>query len=230
MLYGHRQDVDGYAGALTQFDKWLGEFMPKLRDGDMMIITADHGCDPSDLSTDHTREYIPLAAYGKQILPVNLGVRATFADIAATVAEVFGVEYACRGESMLGELTDMREHIARSAIRAMKCSYSPYSGYRVGAALLGAGGPPRLDRHARQGRRHRNRAGGPLRGRRRRGGRGRLPGARKGRGRRAALDPRALALPDRHRVLHQGAVPQPGFRHRGMAVHRLQLISSPSPA
>lgn len=140
MLYGHRQDVDGYAGALTQFDKWLGEFMPKLRDGDMMIITADHGCDPSDLSTDHTREYIPLAAYGKQILPVNLGVRATFADIAATVAEVFGVEYACRGESMLGELTDMREHIARSAIRAMKCSYSPYSGYRVGAALLGASG------------------------------------------------------------------------------------------
>ena len=108
MLYGHRQDVDGYANALTAFDKWLGEFLPQLLDDDLLIITADHGCDPSDNSTDHTREYIPLIAYGKQVLPVNLGIRTTFADIAATVVEALGTEYSCAGKSMFGELTDLR--------------------------------------------------------------------------------------------------------------------------
>ncbi len=140
MLYGHRQDADGYANALTEFDKWLSEFLPKLREDDLLMITADHGCDPSDDSTDHTREYIPLMMYGKSILPVNLGIRPTFADIAATIAEIFGVEYTCCGNSMLGELTDLRQHLVASAVRAMENSYSPYSGYKVGAALLAASG------------------------------------------------------------------------------------------
>ena len=136
MLYGHRQDADGYANALSVFDKWLGDFLGRLGEGDMLIITADHGCDPSDSSTDHTREYIPLLAYGKGILPVNLGVRRTFADIAATVAEALGVEYPCAGRSMLGELTDIRVYLRERAVRAMENSYCPYSGFSVGAALL----------------------------------------------------------------------------------------------
>ena len=140
MLYGHRQDVDGYANALTAFDKWLGEFLPQLLDDDLLIITADHGCDPSDNSTDHTREYIPLIAYGKQVLPVNLGIRTTFADIAATVVEALGTEYSCAGKSMFGELTDLRCFLKERAISAMSRSYCPYSGYKVGAALLTASG------------------------------------------------------------------------------------------
>lgn len=140
MLYGHRQDVEGYANALTKFDQWLGIFLSTLREDDMLLLTADHGCDPSDASTDHTREYIPLIAYGRDILPVNLGVRRTFTDIAATVTEALGVSYSCEGKSMLGELTDMRLHLRESAVRAMEKSYSPYSEFRVGAALLGGSG------------------------------------------------------------------------------------------
>ena len=136
MLYGHRQDVDGYANALTKFDKWLGNFIPKLREDDMLMITADHGCDPSDQSTDHTREYIPLIVYGKKIIPMNLGVRSTFADIAATVTQALGVDFPCEGRSMLGELTDLRTYLRESAVHAMNHSYSPYSQFRVGAALL----------------------------------------------------------------------------------------------
>ena len=136
MLYGHRQDADGYANALSLFDKWLGEFLGKLREEDLLLMTADHGCDPSDSSTDHTREFIPLLAYGRKVLPVNLGVRSTFADIAATVAEALGVEYPCVGSSMLGELTDIRTHLRARAVRAMERAYCPYSGFKVGAALL----------------------------------------------------------------------------------------------
>ena len=140
MLYGHRQDAEGYASALSDFDKWLGGFLAKLREGDMLLITADHGCDPSDSSTDHTREYIPLLAYGMGIQPLNLGVRRTFADIAATVAEALGVEYTCAGGSMLGELTDIRAYLRERAVKAMEHSYCPYSGFTVGAALLGKSG------------------------------------------------------------------------------------------
>ena len=136
MLYGHRQDADGYAAALTKFDGWLGGFLAKLREDDMLMITADHGCDPSDNSTDHTREYIPLLVYGRKIIPVNIGVRSTFADIAATVTQALGVDFPCAGTSMLGELTDLRTHLRNSAVRAMSHSHSPYSGFRVGAALL----------------------------------------------------------------------------------------------
>lgn len=99
MLYGHRQDPDGYAAALTEFDGWLPGFLQKLGPEDMVFITADHGCDPSDQSTDHTREYVPLLALGQGIEPVNLGTRSTFADLAATVCELLGVTYETPGES-----------------------------------------------------------------------------------------------------------------------------------
>lgn len=104
MLYGHRQDIDGYAAAFAKFDKWLPEFTGKMREDDVLIITADHGCDPGDHHTDHTREYTPLIVYGKNIKPVNLGTRASFADIAATVTDYLGVEFKTDGESFLKKI------------------------------------------------------------------------------------------------------------------------------
>ena len=100
MLYGHRQDVDGYAAALTAFDSWLPSFMEKMGEEDLLMITADHGCDPGDSHTDHTREYVPLVVYGDAVNPVNLGTRSTYADIAATVAEYLDVPYNGAGESL----------------------------------------------------------------------------------------------------------------------------------
>ena len=91
MLYGHRQDIDGYANALTAFDAWLPEFMKGMRDDDALIITADHGCDPGDTSTDHTREEVPFIIYGKRVKPVNLGTRIGFATIGNTAADMLGV-------------------------------------------------------------------------------------------------------------------------------------------
>ncbi len=99
MKYGHRNDIDGYAAALSEFDAWLPSFMEKLRDDDMLIITADHGCDPGDISTDHTREYTPLLVFGKKLIAAPLGTRESFADIAATVIEYFGVQGNIAGES-----------------------------------------------------------------------------------------------------------------------------------
>lgn len=101
MLYGHRQDINGYAKALTEFDRYLPEITSKMRDDDILVITADHGCDPGDDSTDHTREYTPLIVYGKSVKPINLGTRKTFADIAATVADYLDVDFKCDGESFL---------------------------------------------------------------------------------------------------------------------------------
>ena len=97
MLYGHRNDAPGYARALMEFDRWLGSFLPKLREDDVLMITADHGCDPLTPSTDHSREYIPLLIYGKRLRPKNLGVRSTYADIGKTVAALFGVENELAG-------------------------------------------------------------------------------------------------------------------------------------
>jgi len=91
MIYGHRNDLEGYAKAYTAFDKWLEDFMPKMREDDVLMITADHGCDPSTPSTDHSREYVPILVYGNKIKPVNLGIRQTYADIAKTIDEMFGV-------------------------------------------------------------------------------------------------------------------------------------------
>lgn len=93
MSYGHRNDVDGYAAALTRFDKQLGELLPLLGDEDVLLITADHGCDPATPSTDHSREYTPMLIYGKGVKGgVDLGTRATFADISATVLDALGVD------------------------------------------------------------------------------------------------------------------------------------------
>jgi phosphopentomutase len=99
MKYGHRNDVDGYAAALSRFDEWLPGFMKNLRDDDMLIITADHGCDPGDVSTDHTREYTPLLVWGKKFCSVELGTRKSFADISATALEYFGIDSDIAGES-----------------------------------------------------------------------------------------------------------------------------------
>ena len=104
MLFGHRNDAPGYAKALMEFDKWLGEFLLTLRDEDILIITADHGCDPITPSTDHSREYIPLLVLGKHVKPVNLGVRKTYADIGKTVADIFSVNADIAGESFKNEI------------------------------------------------------------------------------------------------------------------------------
>ena len=105
MLYGHRNDVDGYAAALTEFDGQLRELLPMLKEDDLLFITADHGCDPSTPSTDHSREHVPLLAYGAKIKAgYNLGTRSTYADLAATVAEYFGVKANIAGTSFLREI------------------------------------------------------------------------------------------------------------------------------
>ncbi len=105
MLFGHRRDIDGYANALTEFDTWLGGFVEGLGEEDLVMITADHGCDPAyTATTDHTREYVPLLVLGKQVKPGNLGTRKSFADIAATVTELLGVAYETTGVSFAGEI------------------------------------------------------------------------------------------------------------------------------
>ena len=105
MLYGHRRDIDGYANALSEFDGWLGGFLKTLGEEDLVLITADHGCDPAyTATTDHTREYVPLLILGKAVKPVNLGTRQSFADIAATVTELLGVEYETTGKSFAAEI------------------------------------------------------------------------------------------------------------------------------
>ncbi|MCI9325253.1 phosphopentomutase [bacterium 1xD8-48] len=102
MLYGHRNDIEGYARALTEFDKALPAILDKLREEDALVITADHGCDPGyTISTDHSREHTPLIIYGKNIPPRNLGTRDTFADIGATVLALLGIPGKTAGKSVL---------------------------------------------------------------------------------------------------------------------------------
>lgn len=102
MLYGHRNDIDGYAGALTYFDRKLPEMLEKLREDDILMITADHGCDPGyTVSTDHSREYTPFLMYGAKVEPENLGTRETFADIGATVLQYFGITPQFEADGML---------------------------------------------------------------------------------------------------------------------------------
>ena len=105
MVFGHRRNIDGYANALSEFDAWLGEFVKNLGEDDLVMITADHGCDPAyTATTDHTREYVPLLIMGKQVKPGSLGTRKSFADIAATVTELLGVAYETAGESFAKEI------------------------------------------------------------------------------------------------------------------------------
>ena len=102
--YGHRNDVAGYAAALEQFDAWLPAFERKLNDGDLAILTADHGCDPTTPSTDHSREYVPLLVYGPNVRAgVDLGLRATLSDVGQTVAENFATAIG-RGTSFLSSI------------------------------------------------------------------------------------------------------------------------------
>ncbi len=105
MLYGHRNDIDGYAKAMTEFDEQLATFLQGMRATDMLIITADHGCDPGHEGTDHTRECVPILVYGERIKAgINLGTRDTYADIAATVLEYFKVKGNTEGTSFYKEI------------------------------------------------------------------------------------------------------------------------------
>ncbi|MBQ7444643.1 MAG: phosphopentomutase [Clostridia bacterium] len=143
MLFGHRQDIDGYANSFAEFDARLPEFLAKMRDDDILFITADHGCDPGDYHTDHTREYVPLMVYGKNIKAVNLGTRLGFCDIATTAAEYLGVEFRGAGTSFLKDIlrpTEDEVRAAKAAIAASDMAYVPYSKFHVGAALITASG------------------------------------------------------------------------------------------
>lgn len=106
MLYGHRNDAPGYARALNAFDAFLPSLLSRMRRGDLLIVTADHGCDPSTPSTDHSREYVPVLVYGDGVKAVNLGTRGTFSDVAATVADYLKAPYSLCGASFLEEIRD----------------------------------------------------------------------------------------------------------------------------
>jgi phosphopentomutase len=103
MLYGHRRDVPGYAAALEYFDRRLPELLDSMRPDDLLIITADHGCDPTWEGSDHTREHIPVLAYGGELAPGSLGRRKTFADIGQSLAAWFGLPPMDYGESFIPE-------------------------------------------------------------------------------------------------------------------------------
>ena len=102
MLFGHRRDVDGYAEALEYFDARLPEILDSMRDDDLLVLCADHGCDPTWEGSDHTREHIPVLVYGKMIRPGSLGRRDTFADIGQSLATHFGLPAMDYGTSFLG--------------------------------------------------------------------------------------------------------------------------------
>ncbi|MFI3200990.1 MAG: phosphopentomutase [Eubacteriales bacterium] len=104
MLYGHRNDIDGYAKAIAYFDEQLKEIKELLREEDLLLITADHGCDPGNTaSTDHSREYVPFLMYGNKVQPQNLGTRNSFADIGATILDYFQISASIEGTSMWKE-------------------------------------------------------------------------------------------------------------------------------
>jgi phosphopentomutase len=103
--YGHRNDPAGYAANLELFDRRLADLLPRLAGGDLLVITADHGNDPTTSSTDHSREYVPVLVVGAGVRPdTDLGTRATFADLGQTLAEVLGAEPLAHGRSFLSEI------------------------------------------------------------------------------------------------------------------------------
>ena len=103
-VYGHRRNAVGYAEAVMKLDQWLEGFIANMRDDDILMITADHGCDPMYTGTDHTRENVPVLVYGKEVKPGNLGIRESFSDIAATIADIFEIPYGLNGESFKKDL------------------------------------------------------------------------------------------------------------------------------
>ena len=106
MLYGHRNDALGYTQALNRFDQQLGELIPLLREDDLLFITADHGCDPSTPSTDHSREYVPLLCFGNPVKQnCNLHTRSSFGDLAATIANYFCIEFPGKFDSFLHDIS-----------------------------------------------------------------------------------------------------------------------------
>ena len=105
MVYGHRRDVAGYAKALETFDAQIPKIKELMGEDDILILTADHGCDPCHTGTDHTREHVPVLVWGKKLAGgVNLGIRETYADLSATVLDFFGIENTLKGTSMLPEM------------------------------------------------------------------------------------------------------------------------------
>lgn len=163
IVYGHRNDIDGYARAASDFDRQLGTFLENMREDDVVIITADHGCDPGYPGTDHTREQVPVLFFGGAVRPgVNLGTRRGFCCIASTVLEMFGLKERLTGESLWQEikkdgkrpdedeaetesleLVSQRErqvfdgeNLINAAFEARKKAYTLYSHFSVGAALL----------------------------------------------------------------------------------------------
>jgi homotetrameric cytidine deaminase len=141
MVYGHRNDISGYAKAFAEFDTWLATFLPLLGEDDALIITADHGCDPGDDSTDHTREYVPCMMYGKKLrYEKSGGTRPTFADVSAYVCDMLGVEYHGAGKIDRSCLELAEDRLLEIAKAGMSAAYAPYSGYKVGAALLDESG------------------------------------------------------------------------------------------
>lgn len=143
MKYGHRRDRDGYAEAISCFDSWLGGFLPGMKDGDVLILTADHGCDPCAGGTDHTRELVPLLIYGNGMRPIALGEREGFCDIAKTVCGLLQVDSEPldgRDLSFALQTGYSEETLLNAATEVMGNAYAPYSGFCVGAALLGKSG------------------------------------------------------------------------------------------
>lgn len=104
MMYGHRNDVEGYANAISEFDSKIPELLENLNEDDLLILTADHGCDPTTQGTDHTREQIPLIVYGKKMKVVDLGVRDSFSDIGKTVLDLFNIENDLHGVSFKNDI------------------------------------------------------------------------------------------------------------------------------
>ena len=104
MLFGHRNDPKGYGNAIEELDKRLPELFEKMTDEDILILTADHGCDPTTESTDHSREYIPILVYGKNIEPINIGIRNSFTDIGKSILDYFNIENEIDGESFIEKI------------------------------------------------------------------------------------------------------------------------------